>query len=188
MRTLQLKSPTSEQGTSVTIPADMRASCCQETIPVRAQSRVNCASANFWAYLASNADGHRSQSQRRPRTLHPTPPRLHPRTGYGDATVTPRRDYGEAPMGTDPHGSRTGISPGSRRGHTGAAGWEPVNAGGHRKEHSRPAGESGNSNLLVQLFNPPLLVEGARAVAYVMVACQMLAWTGWGQPSTGQPA
>ena len=33
-------------------------------------------------------------------------------TGYGDATVTPWRDYGEAPMGTAPHGSLTGISPG----------------------------------------------------------------------------
>ena len=64
------------------------------------------------AFLASTTDGRRSHSLGRIRPLPPTQPRHHPRTGYDDATVTPRRDYGEAPMGTAPHGSLTGISPG----------------------------------------------------------------------------
>ena len=62
-------------------------------------------------FSPGTADGRRSHSLRRTRPLPPTAP-APPQAGYGDATVTPRRDYGEAPMGTDPHGSLTGISPG----------------------------------------------------------------------------
>ncbi len=59
-------------------------------------------------------------------------------------TVTPWRDPGEVPMGSDPHGRHTSISPGTRRAHTGAAGWEPVIAGGRKKMHARFVGVSGN--------------------------------------------
>ena len=53
-----------------------------------------------------------------------------PLRGYGDATVIPRRNCGESPMGIAAHGSLTGISPESRRNHTGGAGREFVMAGG----------------------------------------------------------
>jgi hypothetical protein len=78
----------------------------------------------------------------------PPSPGTAPQTACGVTTVTPRRGYGVVPMGSDPHGNHTGISPGRHRCHTGTAGWEPGIGGGGRKGESRPADESGNSRCL----------------------------------------
>ena len=45
--------------------------------------------------------------------------RRQPKAGSGDATVTPWSHYGEVPMGVDPHGSLTGITPGRHHCHSG---------------------------------------------------------------------
>jgi hypothetical protein len=55
--------------------------------------------------------------------------RHHPRPSYGDATVSPWRDPGVVPMGTDPHGSHTGMTPGRHQGCTSTTGWGGVTLG-----------------------------------------------------------
>jgi hypothetical protein len=48
---------------------------------------------------------------------------------YGVATVSPWSDRGEVPMGSDPHGNLTGITPGRHQGDTSTADWRGMAMG-----------------------------------------------------------
>ncbi len=88
--------------------------------------------------------------------------------------MTLRCDYGEAPMGSAPHGSLTVVAPGSQCPHTGAAGWEPVMPDRHRKYTPAMAANPGTHSVskVDSATKGTVLLGGSNPVGFIGPECQ----------------